>query len=132
MPSAKQLASESPDASEDLPSAAPFMQLTFKRSERTLDDPALKIRRGEREANPFDEVVKESFEKSSPFECPFPHTPGGNLEEEKKNVYALLRSAAKFHGYGLDVRILNDTNDEKRTLWFQARKPRQTAGRKRK
>lgn len=130
MPSAEKLADEkkdNPADNEAAKSVLPSLTLTFTKSETKITQ--LRKDYG-RAPNPFDAIVKQSFDEKQPYEFPFPHQPGGDLEKEKEAIYGLLRNAAKFHLVGLDIRIKNDTSDEKRAVWFSARPVKEVKRRK--
>lgn len=69
----------------------------------------------ERQPNPFDDIVKKSFDEKKSFGVTVPHETGKERKEELGAVVRLLRGAAAFHKLSVNVRIL-----EPDTVWFEA------------
>lgn len=76
--------------------------------------------RKEREPNPYDDIVKQSYDEKKSFSTDIPDVDGMDLADVKKGQVRLLRNAARFHDIGVDIRFVGE-----RTLWFQARDKRE-------
>lgn len=92
---------------------------TLKFAEWKGEPPAIKGRKV-RPPNPYDNLVKQSFDTGKSFSGKVPAVDGVDLSDAVKGQVRLLRNAARFLDVGVDIRILDDG-----VIWFQGRAKRE-------
>jgi hypothetical protein len=92
---------------------------TLKFAEWKGEPPAIKGRKV-RPPNPYDELVKKSFDSGKSFSGTVPAVDGVDLSDAVKGQVRLLRNAARFLDVGVDIRILDGG-----VIWFQGRAKRE-------
>ena len=82
-----------------------------------------------RQPNPFDEIVLKSYDEKKSFSFDVPHDPeafdgteGKTRTDELATYTKQLRSAARYHSKGIDIRVIGDTG-----IWFAVRDPKPRA-----